>query len=479
MTARFLWRTLTHASCALFTTAAVHAQVPAPAPESAPAPAPAPALESAPAPAPAPALESAPESAPAPPLSPPESAQLPYSIPRQTLVPGTPAMPGGFHFMVNAFAEAQNVGLGAYRITNPGVPSLSGGATYPLLVDDWAMGYGRDARGYIEGLLMLDFEPLTVHSQGVPELGQSGEGLWDAQHAHQLVHQAMIAVHPLAGVDGWGVHDMIEPSDDLSLFFGQGSATIGPPIFMHRASSPGPTVPRKHHKGENPHETFPVIGAALRIDSTVFEASAFNGKELTPQDSRLYPHVGPPDSFGGRVRHVVQLSPEGGLEGQVSAERLHDQGSGEPDATQLSASLYYWAPARGWRLDALADWAIDVPDGRSASQGALGELAARTPDRRTTLWTRTEFNQREEPAIRSYVVSTPWIFETMGAERVLVGGERSGLQMGFFGEATLAYIPPSLQPTYGTDVAVTVNVGLHLFGMWMLDGAMRPMRHAM
>jgi hypothetical protein len=51
--------------------------------------------------------------------------------------------------------------------------------------------------------------------------------------------------------------------------------------------------------------------------------------------------------------------------------------------------------------------------------------------------------------------------------------------MGFFGEATLAYIPPSLQPMYGTDVAVTVNVGLHLFGMWMLDGAMRPMHHAM
>jgi len=409
-----------------------------------------------------------------------DQAQLPYATPRETLIPGTPSMPGGFHLMLNGFAEALNPGLGSHRIENVGVKSFNGGATYPLLVDDWAMAYGRDAHGYVEGILMLDFEPLTVGPAGVPELGQSGEGLWDAQHAHQLVHQAMIAVHPLAGLDGWHPESMMrEGRYDLAVFGGQGSATIGPPIFMHRASSPGPTVPRKHHKGENPHETFPVIGAALRIDSTVFEASAFNGKELTPQDSRLYPHVGPPDSFGGRVRHVVQLSPEGGLEGQVSAERLHDQGSGEPDATQLSASLYYWAPARGWRLDALADWAIDVPDGRSASQGALGELAARTPDRRTTLWTRTEFNQREEPAIRSYVVSTPWIFETMGAERVLVGGERSGLQMGFFGEATLAYIPPSLQPTYGTDVAVTVNVGLHLFGMWMLDGAMRPMRHAM
>jgi hypothetical protein len=170
---------------------------------------------------------------------------------------------------------------------------------------------------------------------------------------------------------------------------------------------------------------------------------------------------------------------EDGLEAQASAERLHDQGSGQPDTTQVSASVYGWTAARGWRLDGLADWAIDIPDGLSTAQGAVGELAARTPDRRTTLWTRTEFNQRQEPPSRNSVVSSPWIFETVGAERVLVGGERSGLQMGFFGEATLAYIPPSLQSMYGTDVAVTVNVGLHLFGMWMLDGALRPMHHAM
>jgi hypothetical protein len=271
---------------------------------------------------------------------------------------------------------------------------------------------------------------------------------------------------------------MTEPRDDLSFFFGQGSATIGPPIFMHRASSPGPTVPRKHHKGENPHETFPVIGAALRVGSTTFEASAFNGKELTPEDSRLYPHPGPPDSFGGRVRHTIALG-AGGIEGQVSAERLHDQGAGEPDATQVSASAYLWTSVADWRFDALADWAIDIPDGEATANGALVELAVRTPDRRTTTWARVEFNQREEPASRGSFVSSPWLFGTLGGERVVAGGAESGLQVGFFGEATLAYIPAALQGMYGTDVAVTLNVGLHLFGMWMLDGALRPMHHAM
>jgi hypothetical protein len=411
-----------------------------------------------------------------------DPAQLPYEIPRQTLVPGTPGMPGGFHLMLNGFAEAQNTGVAGYSIANHGVRSFDAGATYPLLVDDWAMAYGRDARGWVEGLLMLDFEPLTVGPAGVPEIGQSGEGLWDAQHAHQLLHQAMIAVHPLAGVEGWHPEGMMkEGRFDLALFGGQGSATIGPPVFMHRASSPGPTVPRKHHKGENPHETFPVLGTSLRIDRTWFETSMFSGKELTPQDSRLYPHVAPPASAAARMRHVFGGLADG-LEAQVSGERLRDQGQGEPDAWQASASAYGWTQLRGWRFDGLLDWAIDVPDpdatgARTTAQGALAELAARTPTRRATMWLRSEVNQREESPASGGFVSSPWLFETLGFEHVVVGGSKSGLQAGLFGEATLVSIPWSLRATYGTDLAATVNVGVHVFGMWMLDGELRPMMH--
>jgi hypothetical protein len=406
---------------------------------------------------------------------------LPYATPRETLVPGSPSMPGGFHLMLNGFAEAQNTGLGSHRIANANVSSFNGGATYPLLVDDWAMGYGRDAGGYVEGLLMLNFEPLTIGSAGYPEIGQSGEGLWDAQHAHQFLHQAVLAVHPLAGLDGWHPLSMAQEGDyDLSLFGGQGSATIGPPIFMHRASNPGPTVPRKHHKGENPHETFPVVGAALRLHDTWLEASAFSALELTPQDSRFYPHVAAPESFAGRVRHVFG----GWLEAQVSGERLRNQGHREPDAWQASASLYAWGTFRSWRLDALLDWAIDAPDapgGGTAptSQGFLAELAARTPDRKKTLWLRSEADQREEsPALGGYV-SSPWLFETLGFEHVVAGGAGTGLQVGLFGEGTLVDIPASLRGYYGTDVAVTLNVGLHVLGMWMLDGDLHPMHHAM
>jgi hypothetical protein len=410
-----------------------------------------------------------------------EPAQLPYAVPRQTLIPGTPGMSGGWHIMLNGFAEAQNAGISGHTIANAGVRTWDAGATYPLVVDDWAMIYGRDRGGWVEGLLMLDFEPLTIGSAGYPEIGQAGEGLWDAQHAHQLFHQAMIAVHPLSGIEGWRPVSMMQDGPyELSIFAGQGSATIGPPIFMHRASDPGPTVPRKHHKGENPHETFPVVGTSLRIEQTWFETSIFSGLELTPQDSRLYPHVGTLDSAAARIRHVFARW----LEVQVSAERLRDQGHGEPDTSQGSASAYGWAQVRGWRLDALLDWAIDAPDpgpsgNRVTTQGLLGELSARTPNRRETLWARSELNQREESPELGGFVSSPWFFETIGFEQVALGGRSSGLQMGLFGEGTLISIPASLRSFYGTDVAMTLNVGVHVFGMWMLDGAFRPMAHGM
>jgi hypothetical protein len=401
-------------------------------------------------------------------------AQMPYAIPRQTLIPGTPGMAGGIHFMVNAFGSIVNQGLGGHSITNPGVATgFEGGATRAQLQSDWAMGYARDERGRVEGLLMIDLEPLTVGPEGIPELGQSGEGLWDAQHSHLLIHQAMIAVHPLAWTTIGEASMMQEPRWDLSLFAGQGSATIGPPVFMHRASSPGPTVPRKHHKGENPHETSPVIGAALRYDVTTVEASIFGARELGPGDSRLYPHPAAPTSFAARVRRVFA----GVVELQISGERLRNQGDGEPDAWQASASAYYLNTFGGLRVDALLDWGLDRPDVGPSAQAVLAEVAVRSSDRREVGWLRSEVNQREEPPGAPVEVSTPWLFESAGFEYFGWGSRVSGLQLGVFAEATYTHIPESLAATYGRTQAVAMNIGLHLFGMWMLDGSLRRMHH--
>jgi hypothetical protein len=363
-------------------------------------------------------------------------AQFPYAVPRETLIPGRPGMGGMVHIMVNAFGWLENLGLPP--------SSADDGKTHAELTDDWVMGYWRHPKGWVEALVMLNLEPFSVGKAGYPELGQSGEGLYDAQHSHLLFHQLMVAAHPIPAV---------------SIFAGQGSATIGPPIFMHRASNPGPTVPRKHHKGENPHETLPVLGASYKLGGLWVEASAFSAKELTPDDSRFYPHPSAPVSFAARLRYDLwDLA-----ELQVSGERLRDQGDMVPDAWQASASAYAYGDVREWRYDALLDWGLDHADGEKTSQGVLAELALRDPSYRDTAWLRGEANQREEA---DGSVSSPWLFTTLGFEHVLIVGH--GLQLGAFAEATFAHVP--LSSVYGTSEAVTLDAGLHLFGMWMLGG---------
>jgi hypothetical protein len=99
---------------------------------------------------------------------------------------------------------------------------------------------------------------------------------------------------------------------------------------------------------------------------------------------------------------------------------------------------------------------------------------------RDVLWARSEFNQREEPAARGGGVSTPWLFESLGYERVVASRRSTGLQIGIYGEGTFVHIPSSLvgdMPAfYPTSTAVTLDIGLHIFGMWMLDGSFHRMQ---
>jgi hypothetical protein len=230
-------------------------------------------------------------------------------------------------------------------------------------------------------------------------------------------------------------------------------------------------------QGRNPHETFPVLGAGFRAGATWIEASAFSARELTPADSRWVPHAGSPASFAARLRHVLAES----LEAQISAEHLRDQGHGEPDAWQASASLAAWGYLHSWCVDGLLDWAANIPHQGGNSNGALVELAVRDPSLRDIFWGRSELNQREEPETRGGGISSPWLFETLDYERVVTASRSAGLQIGFYGEATYVHIPAALvggvAPDYPFFSAVTLDIGLHLFGMWMLDGGFQRMDH--
>jgi hypothetical protein len=333
------------------------------------------------------------------------------------------------------------------------------------------MVQGRTKNGCLEGMLMLNFEALTFTRDGWYEVGQAGEGLIDRQHQHQLIHQALLAFHVFGREEG--------PAK-ITLWGGQGSASIGPPIFMHRTSNPSPTVPRKHHKGENPHETFPVIGATFEYLGTALDVSAFSAYEFAPDDSRLYPRAHAPKSFAARVRQRIA----GDVEIQLSGERLNDQGERytqampgapvvdagvEEDAYQLSASISgRWVGA--FVFDGLLDWALDTPVHHDAADHGtayswLAEAAVRTPSLREVGWLRGEVNDRIEA---DETLTRRWLFGSLGYEHVVWVDPASVFGVGIFGEVTGVRVPSSTVAAYGQQWGATTTIGIH--GQWMYMG---------
>jgi len=396
----------------------------------------------------------------------------PMLMPIRPLYPGDWSPPGSVHVMGN-FAAI---------VTNPGFAHASDpqlGRDHAYVLADWIMIEGRTRDGWLEGIFMPNFEALTFTRAGWYEIGQSGEGLWDRQHQHQLVHQALLALH-LVG------REERDPFK-LTLWGGQGSASIGPPIFMHRASNPSPTVPRKHHKGENPHETFPVIGATFEWRGTALDVSAFSAYEFSPDDSRLYPRAHAPKSYAARLRQ--RIGPD--VEVQISGERLNDQGdryvqlaAGAPivdagpeeDAYQLSASIYGRSVGRVI-LDGLLDFALDAPvnGGHPSVYAWLGELAVRSASMRDVGWSRIEINDRVEPD--DVTVSRRWLFASIGYEHVAWVDPASVFGLGVFLEITAVHVPSVVEPEYGQSWGATTTFGLHGQLMWMSGD--HGMRHAM
>ena len=104
-----------------------------------------------------------------------------------------------------------------------------------------------------------------------------------------------------------------------------GEPTLGPTVFMHRASSEGnPTAPLSHHTADSTHITHGVIAAGLTRGTMTVEGSVFHGRE--PDENRLDIEMGKLDSYAGRVWYRT-----GPWAAQVSAGHLT-----QPDATELS-----------------------------------------------------------------------------------------------------------------------------------------------
>ncbi|MBM3266783.1 MAG: hypothetical protein FJZ01_03955 [Candidatus Sericytochromatia bacterium] len=223
------------------------------------------------------------------------------------------------------------------------------------IVQNWQMLRARRplGPGSIELRLLSSLEPWTLPPDGVPQLLQAGESfrgkpLIDRQHPHDLVMElAGEYAVPLA------------PEAEFFVYGGPaGSPALGPPAYLHRASSgDNRNAPLGHHLQDSTHVAFGVVTVGARLGEFQVEASQFNGRE--PDEARHDLEFRPLDSYALRASYA----PGDHVAMQVSTGYLAGPQALEPgDLLRTTASLLVAGVAgRGRRFAAALIWGRNEP----------------------------------------------------------------------------------------------------------------------
>jgi hypothetical protein len=182
---------------------------------------------------------------------------------------------------------------------------------------------------------MLSPEPF-MGKRGYPLLlaaGETADGattLIDRQHPHDLFME-------LAGSYALRI------AEGASLFLYAGDPAepaLGPPAFMHRASSDEIPAPITHHWLDSTHISFGVVTAGLVLRDWKLEASQFTGRE--PDEKRFNFDRARFDSSAARI----SWNPSENWSLQVSGGRLNSPEVLAPDEdeTRWTASAIYVTP---------------------------------------------------------------------------------------------------------------------------------------
>lgn len=271
-------------------------------------------------------------------------------------------------------------------------PPRSGGQSdYPRLerggrildMPNWAMvSAERATPGGGQLLLrgMLSLDPVTIGRKGYPLLYQTGEGLTDRQHPHDLFMElGVLYSHPLG------------ESQRLFAYAGlPGEPALGPVAFMHRGSIGGnPDAPLGHHFQDATHITHGVLTAGYIIHRTKLDGSLFRGRE--PDAERYGIDAGPLDSWS--VRATQNL---GTWSLQASYARIHapepdDHGDVQRTTVSVSRARTY-RPADPVRHENTFVWGMNAGHHGTVAHSLLRESSL--SGRRGQLWSRWEILQR-------------------------------------------------------------------------------------
>lgn len=226
---------------------------------------------------------------------------------------------------------------------------------------NWYMAMGSRPLGRGELMLraMLSLEPATFGNNGQPQLFQTGEGLIDRQHPHDLFMEiATQYSYPLSR--NLGAYLYLAPV---------GEPALGPTAFMHRVSAMDiPTAPLTHHWADSTHISYGVITGGIQSKRLKAEVSWFNGHE--PDGNRWDIDPLALNSVSGRLSYapnanwVLQVS-----RGHIDKPEIHyEPGQGSVDRTTFSAQ--YTRPTRHGFLAGTFVWGRNEGSGTGAGSGA-------------------------------------------------------------------------------------------------------------
>jgi hypothetical protein len=173
---------------------------------------------------------------------------------------------------------------------------------------------------------MFSLDAAIEGNKGYPLLLQTGEGLHDRQHPHDLFDELAVSY-------------LYKFSDDFSLnLYGglPGEPALGPSAFMHRSSAmSNPDAPLSHHWQDATHITFGVATLGFIYKNIKIEGSVFNGRE---PDSNRYDIDRPRfDSYSSRLSY----NPSNELSLQASYGFLTNVEGDSINVNRLTISAIY------------------------------------------------------------------------------------------------------------------------------------------
>ncbi len=300
---------------------------------------------------------------------------------------------------------------------------------------------GNDALGF---RAMVSLEPLDGPS-GYPLLFQTGETangrdpLIDRQHPHNLLME-------LSG----SYSKALSGSSSIFVYGGPvGEPALGPPAYMHRASSEdNPDAPLTHHWLDSTHVAFGVVTVGAVWGRWKLEASSFNGRE--PDEHRYSVQLRAFDSSSVRLSY----NPTENLSLQVSTGHLASPEQLQPTTSvhRTTASAIYDQPLGSAHWQTTLAWGRDAPSGESSTDGFLLDSALRLGSGHTVF-------ARVEHVIKSelFTEGDPLFGQAFLVRKASLGyvydfAEQHHLRFGIGGVLSAYSIPAALVPSYGSNV---------------------------